>query len=257
VLFVKLDYQTSVKWSLVTGSLQLGADEIHCWRANLDCGPSAFSALGAMLSLDEKSRANRFVFDSDRRRFIVARGILRELLSAYSGSSPADLRFCYGAQGKPALDPEDGEQPVHFNLSHSRNQAVYGFAQGRNLGIDVELITPEFATDDIAQSYFSPTEYAELSDLPSELRREAFFLYWTRKEAYVKAHGAGLHIPLDSFHISAIHGQVLELQGQHNSRWTLRSFQPAPRYIASVAGEGNDWRLRYFDWTPSSIAKNT
>jgi 4'-phosphopantetheinyl transferase len=138
--------------------------------------------------------------------------------------------------------------PVHFNLSHSRGLAVYAFARSRELGIDLEPIRPEFAGENIAERHFSSQELNEWHRLPPELRAEAFFLCWTRKEAYVKARGEGLQIPLASFSVTLTPGQPEELHSPDAARWHLHSFQPAPGYAAAVVGEGKDWRLLQWDW---------
>jgi 4'-phosphopantetheinyl transferase len=146
------------------------------------------------------------------------------------------------------LRTADGESPVHFNLSHSHGLAVYAFARNRELGIDLELIRQEFAGESIAERNFSARELDEWHRLPPELRAEAFFLCWTRKEAYVKARGEGLQIPLASFSVTLTPGQPEELHSLDGGRWLLHSFQPAPGYAAAVVGEGKDWRLLQWDW---------
>jgi len=145
---------------------------------------------------------------------------------------------------------ENGEPSVRFNLSHSRGLAVYAFARDRELGIDLEPIRPEFSAEDIAERHFSPQELEEWHRLTPGLRAEAFFLCWTRKEAYVKARGEGLQIPLASFSVTLTPGQPEILQSVDSTRWGLRSFQPAPGYAAALAAEGRDWRLVRWDWRP-------
>ena len=125
-----------------------------------------------------------------------------------------------------------------FNLSHSHGLAVYAFALGREVGIDLEPIRPDFVSDDIAGRYFSTQELNELRALSPESGLEGFFLCWTSKEAYVKARGEGLQIPLESFSVSLTPGQREVLESADSSRWGLHSFQPAPRYVAAIVGEG-------------------
>jgi 4'-phosphopantetheinyl transferase len=204
------------------------------------------------LSSDEKARANRFHFLRDRNSFVATRGVLRELLGRYVGRAPAGLRFDYGPQGKPSLGTESHENTVQFNVSHSHGLALLAFARGRNLGVDVELIRPEFAADEIADRYFSPQEAMELRGLSPSLRVEAFFLCWTRKEAYIKARGEGLHIPLRSFHVSLTPGQPERLESADSSHWNLHSVRPDPCYVGALVGEGRSWRLRYWDWNSSA-----
>jgi 4'-phosphopantetheinyl transferase len=235
-------------WSFPPTKLELEEDTIHVWRASLDLEEVALERYASTLSQDEKHRASRFLFPRDRDHFIAARGILRELLGKYAVRSPVLLEFQYGQNGKPALRAEDGRSPVRFNLSHSHGLVVYAFAHNRELGIDLEPIRPEFAGEDIAERHFSVQELEEWYRLAPGLRTEAFFLCWTRKEAYVKARGEGLQIPLASFSVTLTPGQPEELQSSDSAKWHLRSFQPAPGYAAAIVVEGKDWRLLQLDW---------
>jgi 4'-phosphopantetheinyl transferase len=237
-----------VTWSPAPASPTLHADEVHLWRASLNCDLPVLSRLEATLSPDETARANRFVLLKDRSHFVAARGILRELLGAYLRSSPANLQFSYGNHGKPALESKTSSSSLQFNLSHCGGLAVYAFSFGRRLGIDVEQIRPQLAGEDIARRYFATRELAELRTLPPRLQSEGFFLCWTRKEAYVKAQGGGLSIPLDSFTVSLTPGQPEDLQTEDSAQWSLHSLDPCPGYVAAVVGEGKDWRLRRWVW---------
>jgi 4'-phosphopantetheinyl transferase len=237
-------------WETSPQQLALEADEIHVWRAHLDCNETVLGQLEATLASDEKARANRFVFLRDRNAFIAARGILRELLGQYLHRGAAELEFDYGAQGKPALRTESPQKSVQFNISHSHGVALLAFALGRQVGVDVELVRPDFAGEKIAERFFSPQEVAELRNLPPTLQEEGFFLCWTRKEAYIKARGEGLQIPLQSFHVSLTPGKPALLQAADSPRWSLRSLRPDPRYVGAVVGEGEGWQLHGWEWRP-------
>jgi len=241
----------SNSWALNSGRLELGEAELHVWRANLELDESALRQLESTLASDELTRANRFHSERDRNSFVAARGVLRQLLGKYLDRSPAELEFDIGARGKPSVRQEPFERPIQFNISHSHGLALFAFATKRHLGVDVELIRPEFAGQEIARRYFSPHEVMELEALPEPLRPEGFFLCWTRKEAYIKARGEGLHIPLESFHVSLTPGNPASLQSEDRSRWTVRSLRPHPHYAGAVVGEGSDWELRLWDWKPS------
>jgi 4'-phosphopantetheinyl transferase len=240
----------SMKWLPRPAELHLTDSKVHIWRASLRLDAAVLRRLEAHLSPDERSRAERFHFDRDRDRFVGARGILRELLGSYLNRDPAELELSYGPQGKPAVRNNDPQERIQFNLSHSHDLAVYAFARNRELGIDVEPIRPEFAGENIAERHFSAREVDEWHGLPSELRSEAFFLCWTRKEAYVKARGEGLQIPLASFSVTLTPGQPEQLQSIDSARWHLHSFRPAPGYAAAVVSEGKDWGLLQWDWQP-------
>ncbi len=235
-------------WDLNPERLSLEADEVHLWRAHLDCNETVLGQLEATLASDEMARADRFVFRRHRNEFIATRGILRELLGRYIHRAAAHLEFDYGAQGKPALRPESSQESVQFNVSHSHGVALLAFALGRHVGVDVELVRPDFAGEKIAERFFSPQEVMELRRLPPALQDEGFFLCWTRKEAYIKARSEGLQVPLKSFHVSLTPGKPELLQATDSSRWSLRSLRPDPRYVGAVVGEGKDWHLRGWEW---------
>jgi 4'-phosphopantetheinyl transferase len=223
---------------------------VHVWRSSL----SALPALQAVLSADELERAARFHFEKDRSRFISARAWLRAVLAAYLGISAESVRFAYGAQGKPSLSGDDW---LRFNLSHSHDRALVAVAEKRELGVDVEFIKDSTAVIEIAERFFSPTEIAELHRLPPEQQRLAFFAGWTRKEAYIKATGAGLFGELDRFSVSLAPEDSrvsLHIEGNESEskRWQLWSVDPGEGYVGAVAVEGRDCRLRYFDWPVQS-----
>jgi|GEM_PF-134532 len=242
----------ATSWLLPPETLLLGSDAVHVWCASLNLGPSRIQALERTLSTDERERASRFHFHRDRECFIASRGILRFILGRYLDREPADLRFFYNAYGKPALTEEmtDG---LRFNLSHSAGLALYAVAQNREVGIDLEWIRPSLAREQIAERVFSAAEVAALRSLPDQLQAEGFFTYWTLKEAFTKAKGEGLTLPLDGFEVSpSSEGQVagLTLYGhpQEARCWSLLKLLPAPGYLAALAIEGSNWCLQCWQW---------
>jgi 4'-phosphopantetheinyl transferase len=241
-----------VQWSSPRETPELASGEIHIWRASLATDQAILRNLESKLTEDEKARAARFVFARDRKRFIAARGILRDLLGRYLQCAPQTIEFVYGPRGKPAVVSRGSQPAIGFNLSHSHALAVIAFGRGREIGIDIELIRPEFAGEEIAKRYFSAKEIDELGRLPAELRTEGFFTCWTRKEAYIKARGDGLHIALDSFDVLLSPGSRATLSSADESRWSIESFVPSlssePTYAGAVVAEGRDWTARYFEW---------
>ena len=195
--------------------------EVQCWSVRLDVPPEMLDSLAATLSLDERKRSTRLRFDRDRQRFMVARGVLRDLLGRYLGILPAQVRFAYNAFGKPELSPEFGSS-LRFNLSHSADLALIGITRDARIGVDLEYIRPQPEYLEIARSFFSATEVDELNGLPSPLQTEAFLNCWTRKEAYVKARGMGLAIPAT----------------ERAEPWSIYTLQPAPGYVGALAIEG-------------------
>jgi 4'-phosphopantetheinyl transferase len=205
--------------------------------------------LRGLLSDDELSRAGRFAFARDRDRFIVAHARLRQILAAYLGARPTEIRFGHGPAGKPYLAAPVGHRPLGFNLSHSGDLALYAVAWDRRVGIDVEDARRERAFRDIAKSVFSARERAELAALPDERRRERFYTIWTRKEAFIKALGEGMSYPLDRFSVVGRVGEpALELPDGADAagRWALFDLSPGDDYAAALAVDGGAARLQCF-----------
>ncbi|MDX6502457.1 MAG: 4-phosphopantetheinyl transferase [Blastocatellia bacterium] len=228
-------------------------DEVHIWRASLQPSPDEIERLGHLLAPDEQSRASRFHFRKDRDHFIVARGILRSIIGRYLNTGPAQLRFDYSHYGKPSLRREFDSGSLRFSLSHSHGKALYAFARDRELGVDLEFIREDFAGEQIARKFFSTREAAQLRTLPASRRRDAFFNCWTRKEAYIKAIGQGLSMPLDEFDVSFFPGEPAALLScrrlpQEVLRWSLQAIDVEAEYVAAVAVEGRDWRMKCWNW---------
>ena len=241
--------------------LALGNDAVHVWRVGLDQSPSQIALLQNNLDDDERSRADRFYFSRDRERFIVARGILRAILGRYSNRAPNSLSFSYSAHGKPALVSESDADEIRFNLSHSNGKALYAVSRGREIGVDIEFIRGDLEAEQIAERYFSHSEIETLRALPLSLRKYAFFLCWTRKEAYIKARGEGLSLPLDQFDVSLIPGEpaaLLSTQSDSDEAlgWSLLNLTPASGYAAALAIKGRDWTLSYWQWPRSGFRDN-
>ena len=205
-----------------------------------------------ILSLDETLRADRYYFSRDRYAFVAARGALRELLGRYLAKPPSELAFDYGAYGKPSLRQDSPKLVMQFNVSHSRGLALMAFSWGLRLGVDVESIRQDIASEEIAARFFSPKEVVELHSLPQAMRAEGFFLCWTRKEAYVKAIGSGLQISLKSFHVSLTPSEPEHLESADSEGWTLRSLRPGDGFVGAVVAEGKNWELHCWDWTEKS-----
>ena len=229
-------------------SLTLSADEVHVWHPDLD--QHAAADLRLLLSDDEIARADRFHFAKDRDHYIVARGLLRNLLASYLSIQATELRFVYAEKGKPSLDASQSGT-INFNLAHSKTRAIYAFSLGRQIGVDLEYIREDLEGDRIAERFFSARDISELKTVPAELRKQAFFNCWTRKEAYIKARGEGLSMPLDEFDVSLLPGAEAALLRNHKApeevrRWTMQSIKVPVGYVAALVVEGNDWALKSF-----------
>lgn len=226
---------------------------IDVWSATLDPPATWLAAYTATLTADERARADRFHFDLHRRRFRAGRGFLRTLLASYLEREPADLRFTYGEKGKPQLAQAPGEPVLHFNLSHSEDLALCAVTRGREVGADVEHIRPLSDLEQIAQRFFSRRESTVLLALPEADRPQGFFNCWTRKEAYVKAIGDGLSVPLDRFDVSLLPGEparllLLDGTAERAAGWTMVDLPPGPGFAGALAVEGHGWDLSCRRW---------
>jgi 4'-phosphopantetheinyl transferase len=238
------------EWQTPSLDVVLGADEVHAWRVALDQSDEVANRLERALSADERARAERLVSPRIRQRFVVARGALREILGRYVGIAPAAVRFRYGARGKPALDVGEATC-LRFNLSHSGELALVAVSRGREIGVDVEQIRPDREFDRIASRFFSPAEVATLLALPQGARAEAFYRCWTRKEAYIKANGQGLVIPLDSFDVAFVSSAPAALLANRRDpaevqRWSMAALDLGAGYAGALVVEGTGWTMWCF-----------
>ena len=235
-------------------SVHLDEDHVHVWQVATDrISPATIVTLRGLLDADEIARAGRFHFERDRRAFIIARGLLRTLLGNYLNADPAQIEFCYGPYGKPELAPSARAHALQFNLAHTRGLIVYVFSHRRRVGVDVEYLSRKIDYLKIAREYFSPHEVSTLMSLPPAQQGPAFFHGWARKEAYLKARGAGIVYGLDQFDVSLHPGEPAALLADRKhpaevSNWRLESFTPAPAYAAALAVEGTEWTLQFFEY---------
>lgn len=244
------------KWLVPPSDLALPNDEIHVWRASLNVFGENLRYLQNILSQDELRRARHSRFEKNRKRFILARGLLRIILSRYVHIAPDELRFTYNRYGKPAMDSMAGQKTLRFNLSHSGDWILYAIRQEQEVGIDIERIRNIRATW-LAESIFSVREYAVFRSLPEHLRQQAFFTCWTRKEAFVKGIGQGLSYPLNQFSVSMIPGEPAKLlncpdYGRQTQSWDLTELTLDARYVAALAFEGCSSNFRCFQWQECS-----
>jgi 4'-phosphopantetheinyl transferase len=216
----------------------LAGRDIHVWTVQLPAPDYVVKRCLAMLSPDERARAERFVFEHHRRAYVLSRGVLRALLGRYISLQPAAIQFSYGSKGKPHLS--EFASRIRFNCSHSAGVALYAMAGQCDLGIDIEKIRPLEGMEQIAQRFFCPEEVRELLSLAPAERESAFFRCWSRKEAYVKAVGDGLSIPLDGFRVTLFPGGPVEFVHLSNDRalaneWALHDLTAVAGYAAAIA----------------------
>ena len=223
------------------GSVSLGRDELHVWAVPLHGDPER---LGALLSASERQRLQRFHFADHRRRYQIGHGALRALLAGYMGVDAMAIEFTQGPRGKPYVV---GKGPF-FNLSHSGKLALVGVCD-HELGLDVEKVRHLESLVDIARRHFSPAEFAALDALPDTARELAFYRCWTRQEAYIKAIGEGLSMPLDTFDVSL--GEEPEFVACRDGRedpakWSMLDVSPGPEFVGAVAMRAHGVTVKRF-----------
>ena len=223
-------------------------DEAHVWTVWFSQWEPHISVFELLLSTEENERAGRYVRREDRNRFVVAHGILRQLLGRYLSVEPQGLAFSLNAFGKPALIRGVGQPTLSFNLSHSGDVILYAMTAGRRVGVDIEAIRPSLDPMEIAQGQFSEREFKALLDREGAERIEAFFRCWTRKEAYLKARGEGLGYPLRNFSVSIGCDEPPQVTWAADdpdvgARWAVLPIAEIPGYAGAVVCEGGDTRF--------------
>ena len=231
-----------VCWQTPPADLSLGTGEVHVWLGALDVAPGQLEELRAVLKPGELTRADRLLQAHHRVHSAAARGYLRRLLGRYLGVSPQSVELQFNSFGKPALAGELAAGGLRFNVSHSHGLALFAFARGRELGVDIEKMRPDFATAEIAARFFSAAESERLRSLAPEHRQRAFFECWTRKEAYIKARGDGLSRRLDTFEVAfgpGIAPAVLSAGDEPDAatRWAMYDLAPANGYCGALIVE--------------------
>lgn len=242
-------------WDMAPHQVLLARDEIHVYRVFLDQPEKDIHWLKGILAPRERARTQRFHFRQDRQRYVVGRASLRMLLARYLNVAPQRLEFHYGRHGKPELTTCGQASTVSFNVTHSGGIALFAITRTAAIGVDVERIRPLLEADGMADRYFAHAEKEALRSLSGPARELAFFLCWTRKEAYMKAIGLGMSIPLDSFAVSVAPTDPARLLHIHGSvedaaRWSLYTLSPNAGFVSTVAAEGPPMGLQCWSWSP-------
>jgi 4'-phosphopantetheinyl transferase len=221
---------------------------VDLWAVHLRPDSNQMPRYRAMLSAAELMRADRFVFDRDRNRFIAAHVALRHLLARYTNSPPDRLQFEIGEAGKPALAPYSASQ-VTFNLSHSDDRAVVAISTATAVGIDLERVRTDLDVMDLSKRYFFGAEYAALSALPAALRHQEFFRYWVAKEAVLKGEGLGIGFALDRFALQFRRGELratiaTPIGAPPAADWQIEFLAYEIGWSIAVAARGVHWSVR-------------
>ncbi len=220
--------------------MMIAPNDVWIFTADLDTRGAQLSGDLGLLSGEEKARFERFKVETPARRFVAARAFLREVLARIITTDSRSISFVYGPEGKPSLADREGLSRIEFNLSHSAEFAVLAVTRGRTVGVDVEYVRDSVEVESLAKRFFSARERESLLSLERGERQRSFFACWTRKEAYLKARGGGLTIPLDRFDVSLAPGEtpcLLADRGDPDapSSWQLHSLTLDPRAEAALA----------------------
>jgi 4'-phosphopantetheinyl transferase len=224
---------------------RLDSSQIRLWLAFPDdvTEPPLLDEYRQLLSPEELRRHQRFHFERDRHRFLVTRAMVRTVLSKYAEAPPRDWRFDVNVWGRPSIARGHGPASgIDFNVSHADGIVVLAVALGRVVGVDVENVRTQRVDIEIADRYFAAAEVRALRALPREQQQRRFFAYWTLKESYIKARGAGLSIPLDRFAFdledSARITLTVDLSLRDSAeRWACWQVQLGDDYLAAVCAE--------------------
>ena len=230
-------------WPSPPADLSLSRDDVHVWCSSLNFPDISIGQMAQVLSADELKRAERFHFHENRNQFIAAHALLRKLLAKYMNIEAGRISFEYGRNGKPFLSEKCSYEKIRFNLSRSNGYAIFAFANDREIGVDIEYVKEFAYMDKVAEQVFSPKDNAVLRSFAKIEKKEAFFTFWSRKEAYLKAIGEGFSSASDTVDISSYTiDESISVYSKGNSGaiscWTIQDLTPLPGFIAAFAVEG-------------------
>ncbi len=236
----------------------VASGDLHLWRIDLGAVSSDRAThLYGLLATGERERAARFRFERDRLCYVITRGTLREVLAAALENQSAEaLRFRYSDHGKPTLEQAGG---LVFNVSHAGGYALIAVGYCTSIGVDLEAVDPTITVENLVERFFAVPEREAVCAMPENQRHEAFFRTWTRKEAFIKAQGEGLGLPLDRFAVSVDFADPVVLEwvdwkAERITDWWLRSFTVAEGLPAAVAVRpAAEYRIRYFTFAEPGI----
>lgn len=239
-------------WDNAPETLGLPLGEVHIWRAHLPQQNDGMPELRSLLSEEESRRATQFRFPEDSHRYVFAHGVLRDILLRYRTIVNTPLTILPGSKGRPEIFQESSASRLKFNLSHSHSLVLVAVALNWQIGVDIEHLSQGADWQTIAKHCFSASECRELFAAPEPERIKIFLTQWTRKEAYVKARGEGLSMPLASFSILPSPDGTLKVDDSSEptatSAWSFHDLLPDDDYVGALAVDGFAQRLQNWDW---------
>jgi 4'-phosphopantetheinyl transferase len=227
--------------------------KVTVWKINLHHLNPDMSYYSQILSGQEIEKSKRYYFEKDQRRYVQSHAILRIILGKILGESPASIQFVLNPYGKPYVNHLEGKADIYFNLSHSLAGVLIAVSQGIECGVDIEFQKEDFPSKEIAEHFFSENEIRAYLALPPEQQKEAFFNCWTRKEAYIKAKGKGLNIPLDSFDVSLAPNEPARLlqsrlEPDDIEQWSLVHLESWDQYSSALCANSKKFSYGIEEW---------
>jgi len=247
-----LRFDSDADWPAWPSASVVAPHEIHVVRVWLPDAFHRYESEFAILSCDEQARAERFLIERVRQRFVACRATLRRLLADRVGCSPAEIAFAYGEFGKPQLSNAGGPGCWAFNVAHSEDLALIALGTDRALGVDVEW-RHDRDWQALGRRFFAAAEWEQLQRLPEQLQQASFYRLWTCKEAYLKATGQGMSLPLGRFTMCAdprLPPRLVDAVDHPGAtgRWQIRALDPAADFAAAVMFDGPATTVQCWTW---------
>ncbi len=208
------------------------------WLAGDELDPVGVAEALPLLDAGERERHGRFHFEHDRVRYLSAHALLRRTLSRYAGVDPSGWAFEIAPGGRPELAPFAGWPPLRFNLSHTRGLVACAVTVNLDVGVDVEQLRATRDLQGMARDVMSDTELGVFQALDGHARVHRFYECWTAKEAYVKARGDGLRLPVRSIGVETGPSPSLVLGADladDQAQWQLECSTPTDGHCLAVA----------------------
>lgn len=237
--------------------LRARRDRIDLWLLRYDRidDDALLARLRETLDADERAQEPRYYFADDRKRYLLTRALVRATLSRYAPLAPAQWRFGANAYGRPHIAPAQQAQAAPglcFNLSHTHGLIALAVSRDREIGVDVEHVRHRAVSLGIAHRFFAADEVAALAQVAADRQQDRFFEYWTFKEAYIKARGMGLSLPLERFSFRYPCERSVRLNAQPDldadpARWSLWQYRLPPEYLLALCAQreaGTQVRIR-------------
>jgi 4'-phosphopantetheinyl transferase len=236
---------------------------VHLWSTAISAleDPEQTAAAWAVLSTSEKQQAGRFHFQRGQNAFLASRSLRRRALSHYAAVDPGVWQFAVNEHGQPRIASPVLDETLEFSCSKSVDVVICAVTRGISVGVDIERVDRR-VPEGMAEAIFAPSERAALAALPQQEQGKRFFTYWTLKEAYLKARGLGLSLPLDPPAFSVAdsprrEGNLAFSVANDYGEWHFTLLAPSPSHIAAVCVRGHAGPARQVVMRHLSPPKNS